>query len=86
MALNTVILSFTLSNSGILLQKLGPLFRLPATGPCLACHAFFSGEKSSNQSVPASGNTSLQLCRFYYDELSDQGYTSLPKSDEIKTF
>merc|ERR1711974_162161 len=43
MALNTVILSFTLSNSG----------------PCLACHPFFSGDKNSDQLVPASGNSSL---------------------------
>merc|ERR1712212_1440886 len=43
MALNTVILSLTLSYSG----------------PCLACHAFFSGDKTSNQLVPASGNSSL---------------------------
>ena len=52
-ALHSAILVF------LYFAKLRPLFRLPATGPCLACHAFFSDEKSSNQSVPSSGNSSL---------------------------
>ena len=59
MALNTVIISLALSNSGSFFAKSNPLLILTVTGPCLACHAFFSGNKTSNQSVPISGNSSL---------------------------